>query len=344
MINKNGPLLPFVRIMVPLTPDYEDDKIRLRETWAELNLRLFSGDREALAESDVGILKSTGERLIARVLFRYKYSPVKNEMEIYNNNFESDKSTGFTLTTRNGEVLGEFRACDKWENLPKSTNNVGFTLHEGRFQVLQNSLHKIHKSAEKSILKNRLGLLVHNQFPRELEGKLAVYRHGVLSHIFDPRHDDEGIFLNKYCTTAPLGSVIPGTCHIWPQNTPYLNVCGSTGDRPDRWSSLTWLNVWSLVVLGRQDCGQFCSSSTGGVAPGIAFSHVCTVSYVGRNYMGAHVITGIAMAFGLQWVPWGIDDIVHIIPTCYWVNNHHSKFFSIMHPAVSAVILNKYHQ
>jgi hypothetical protein len=352
MIHTDSPLLPFVRFNIPLAPDYEDDKIRLRETWGELNLRLFDGEREAVAESDAGILKSTGERLIARVVFKYKYNPVKNEIEICNNNFKSDKSTSFTLTTQSGKVLGEFRACHEWEDFLKAGNNAGFTLHEGHFHALQDSLHGIHKTVEGSLLENRVGVLVHNQFPKELEDKLAVYRHGVLSHVFDPKHDDESIFLDKSFTTAPIKSAVPGTTETWKQRDAFLNVIGSTGDNP-YWSGdckdpraahitngTTWRDVWSWVVCREEGGGHFCSSATNDAAPQLKFNHRCTL---GDNYVGAHVISGKTYNLGDQKVEHGKDS-VRIIPACHWVNTGHSdKVFQIMHPFVPAVVLNNYH-
>jgi hypothetical protein len=368
MIHTDSSLLPFIRIKIPLAPNYNDDKIRLCETQGELNLQLFSGEREAVAESDVGILKSTGERLIARVVFRYKYNSVKNEIEIYNNNFESDKSTGFTLTTQSGKVLGEFRACHEYKDFLKAGNNAGFTLHKDHFQALRNSLRRIHRTAEGSFLENRVGVLVHNQFPKELENKRAVYRNGVLSHVFDPEHDDESLFLDKYCTTAPLKSAVPGTSRLWVTGTPFLNVEGSGSPIPNArrgsdepyWSgpftnpyiyrnisrNTSWLNVWRLVVnrnLNPQG-GLFCSSA--------GFGHKCTTTE--RKYLGAHVFkiscfrsffhSCFRSCFPTQLIKSGENGVVHIIPACYCLNNRHKDLFQITPAAgVRAVILNDYH-
>jgi hypothetical protein len=59
--------------------------------------------------------------------------------------------------------------------------------------------------------------------------------------------------------------------------------------------------------------------------------------------MGAHVIKGDTADKTKQQIAEKTNGIVHIIPTCYWVNNHYDTVFEITHPTVSAVVLDNYH-
>lgn len=319
----------FLGIQVKLTDAYEDDELLLRETCAKLVLNLTQAGGEAVAEAEAGIIKNTGERVVACLCVPYKYNTLNSTLKLCGNDCPSELSFRFALRKVDGAPIVSFSPHDK------SCGGHQASRHD----ALRETLCSVLDSITDKCLDSNIRVQTKHLPPPELERLCAMYHRGVLAGIYDPDNDEFDPMKFEDITLAPLTSVVTGGKQPIKANDDFVNVIGSSDDTPSRvpagsdiTKSTPWRRVWEIICgAGVVGSGNFCAST--------GYNHICTDSM--NPYVGGHILLGTINNVG-QEVTHG-DNGVLILPICKCANRgYHTQLRSAAD--TKAAILNNYYK
>lgn len=237
----------FLQVLVRLTDDYEDDALLLRATSATLTLQLTQGSCEAVAQAEAGVVKSTGERLVARLSMPYRYDLPQNTLSLCGNDFCTPDAIRLTLQRAGGEMLVSLS--------PHEDRCSG--LCAGQHAPLRAALCGVLDAAQAECMRCGISVETSHPAPGALKPLYALYYRGMLTAVFDPALDQFDPEKIDGVQLAPLTSSVTGGMVLHPMGTNLANVIGSAWDTP-KWTGpvpplfpittgTAWRRVWEIV-------------------------------------------------------------------------------------------------
>lgn len=339
-------MLTFLKTEVMLTPDYEDEEIKLCATKAPATLRLFGGPDQAIVEGAVGRHKSTGETIIARMEISYYTDIPGHRIDLCGNDPVPGLSAQAVWYCPKQEI---HRAC-LYLDQPNGQ-------HPLRQAAMQKSLQAMHHSISDAALAAGITVGRRNQLG-PYEDRHFVLRGDRISHLFDPMCDDFDT-----CKTIPVNSSYHSVV-TFPSGTIMINVIGSSGDQypdtslPDLYGHMqtlqrgrNWMNFWSFCTRPdratneRPACGYYAPRMRPD-ASGLVNGHHCNATQANASISGNHSLEVIGGVWPVQEVPKRIPGVpnpdVFIIAACASSNHHPNNSF-IMQVRATAVKLQNYY-
>jgi hypothetical protein len=349
---RGGPgIRTFVRTEIPLSPDYEDEEIRLHATDTAITLRLMGGFDTVVAEAAVGVHKTTGDIITARQEFSYHTDILKQQIEVCSREFVRNLSSE-TILLRGNQEINRIGLC--------AAGAAVQLKHTALLAAMQDCLSGAPRKISDAALAH--GISVAEKVAMgPYQDKLLVFRNGRISHIFDPEYDDYDT-----CDTAPLTSHYLQVLAI-PVGREYINVIGSSGDEfpGDTLPNPTpgdlpyvlnagrvWMNFWSfytsngITTANRPVCCYYDAATW--TNTGLSNGHICNATpthLYGRS--GNH---SLQIAPGTARAGWPDQSVPYNtpIPSMYIVaacgsSNHRDNSF-VVQTQTSVVELMNYYQ
>lgn len=328
-----------------LTPDYEDEEIKLYATKATATLRLFGGPDKAVVEGAVGRYKSTGETILARMEISYYTDIPNHQINLCGNDPVPELSTRAIWYRPKQEI---HRAC-LYLDQPDGR-------HPLRQAAMQKSLQNMHHAIFDAALAAGITVSRRNQLG-PYEDRFFVLHGGQISHLFDPMYDDFDT-----CQTMPVNSSYHSVT-TFPAGTLMVNVIGSSGDQypdttlPDAagnqrtlYANNNWMNFWSFctrpdrATTERPACCYYVPNQPPNA--GLVNGHRCNATQANASISGNHSLEVTGGVWPVQRVTRRVRGMpnpdVFIIAACTNSNHRPNNSF-IMQVGATAVKLQNYY-